>query len=212
MDKPKPFIVNEDLMPTPGNPQTWLPLVGDRPGETGPGGMKILFGTLRPRYREFAPSIVAYARAKIMVAAPPGTPDWTMTAHRAQVILPRHADERLLCPRTLFEAIEQDHVEGGEALGACVTMRWKPARTNEQFWVGQELGCWLARKFHVAVLLVQHVPKISDAHPHLHLVVAGPRRITPWGTFGPYVTPLCRDAGRSLIVDRVAAILAGTAI
>ena len=210
MGKTLPVIVNDDLMPTASNPQSWLPLMGGQPGEPDPGGIRITYGNMTPRYRGFSPSIVAYARAKMMVAAPPGTPDWTMTAHRAQVYLPRHADERWTCPRTLFEEVERADLGDDGAVAACITMRWKPARLQEQFWLGQEVATWLARTSHVPVLMIQHVPQLSNAHPHLHLI-AGMRRITEWGTVGCRVAALCRPTSRALIVDRVAAILNGTA-
>ena len=42
------------------------------------------------------------------------------------------------------------------------------------------------------MLLVQHVSArvASGNYPHLHLLIAGPCRIEPWGGFGSYVPPL----------------------
>lgn len=144
------------------------------------------------------------------MAAPAGTPDWTVTAHRAEVLLPAHVDDRLLDPRTLFETAEAQHPPGGEALATYVTLTWAPSRLHAAFEVGRHLARWLVREFDVTVLLVQHVPALNagTAEPHLHLIIPGPRRLTAWSGFGEYVKPLCRDSGRQLIVDQLAPLMA----
>ena len=209
----KPVIINAGVEPTPANPHSHLPLLGDAPGEAGPGGIRTCYGVLRPEYRGHLNSLASFARAKLTVAAVPGTPAWTITAHRAEVLLPAHADDRLLDPRVLCEAAETEHPPTGEALATYVTLTWTPARLHLQYEVGRAIARWLTDEFGVAVLLVQHVPARNGgtAQPHIHLIVPGPRRIMPWGGFGDYVKPLCRDGGRQLVVDRLAGLVEETA-
>lgn len=203
------IVINAGVEPTPANPHSHLPLLGDAPGEAGPGGIRTLYGVLRPEYRGHRNSLVTFAKAKLTVAAPPDTPTWTVTAHHAEVLLPTHAEDRLLDPRTLVETAETEHPPGGEALATYVTLTWTPARLHLQYEVGRRVARWLADEFDLAVLLVQHVParNANTAQPHVHLIVPGPRRIMPWGGYGDFVKPLCRDGGRRLVVDRLARVV-----
>lgn len=202
-------VINAGVEPTPANPHSHMPLLGDAPGDVGPGGARILYGCLRPIYRDYVNSVTALAKAKLTVAVPAGTRDWTVTAHRAEVLLPAFADDRLLSPRTLFETAEAEQPLGGEALATYVTLTWTPERLHAAFEYGRALARSLINEFHVAVLLVQHVPALnaSTAQPHLHLIIPGPRRLTPWSGFGEYVKPLCRDGGRQLIIDRFTLVM-----
>lgn len=206
----KPHVINADLEPTPSNPHSWMPLLGDAANAPAGDSIRVMFGCMRPLYRGFAPSVAALARSKLTVAAPPDTPDWTVTAHRAEVLLPAFADDRLACPRTLFEMTDSDHPVGGKALASYITLTWQPERLHAQWQVGLSVGRWLTETFEVAVLAVQHAPHraAKSTCPHIHLIVPGPRRLTRWGQFGGYVTPLCRDGGRQLVVDQVAALVA----
>ena len=206
----KPVLINAGVEPTPANPHSHMPLLGDPPGESGPGDVRTLYGVLRPSYRGHANSITALVRAKVTVAAPAGTPAWTVTAHRAEVVLPCHADDRLLDPRTLIEMVEAQHPPAGEALATYVTLTWAPTRLHAAFERGRALARWLNDEFGVAVLLVQHVPALnaSSAPHHLHAIIPGPRRLAPWGGYAEYVKPLCRDGGRQLVVDQLARLIA----
>ncbi len=206
----KPVLINAGVVPTPANPHTHMPLLGDPPGESGPGDVRTLYGVLRPSYRDHANSLAALARAKLTVAAAADMPEWTVTAHRAEVLLPAHADDRLLDPRTLVEIADAQHPPSGEALATYVTLTWTPARLHAAFERGRAVARWLADEFGVAVLLIQHVPALnaSTAPHHLHLIVPGPRRLAPWGGFAEYVKPLCRDGGRQIIVDQLARLIA----
>ncbi|RDE04960.1 hypothetical protein [Sphingomonas aracearum] len=74
-----PVIINADRDPTPGNPHSWLPLIGDPPGSEG---TRILYGVLRPSYRGWTNTAVQFAQVKL---APVPTPDgepWAVTAMR----------------------------------------------------------------------------------------------------------------------------------
>ena len=193
---------------TPSNTHSWLRLLGDPPGATCVHGIRIMYGVLRPDCQGYAISAAAFARAKLAVPARPDPDDWDVTAHRAEVLLPSHADDRLLSPRTLFEEVDATLPPNGRALATYITLSWTPSRLHAQF----EFGRAVARKLtamDLAVLLVQHVPShaLRTNPPHLHLL-AVTRRIMPFGSFGPPVPLLGRDRGRQMIVDIVAELAA----
>jgi hypothetical protein len=62
----------------------------------------------------------------------------------------------------------------------------------------------------VAALLVQHAPHRagSASPPHVHVLLAGPRRLTPLG-FGEWVTPLATDKAHALVGNAFRAFQAG---
>ena len=200
--------VNKDQPYDAANPHSQLALVGEPAGCSGP---RCMVGTLRPTHQGRANSAAAFARAKLAPAsAEPAS--WSITAHRAEVLLPTGADDRLGCPQTLFEAVDAEHPTNGKALLAYATLTWRPQRLHRQWELGRTLAQEWTREHGVAVLLVQHVPArmASGNDPHLHLMVAGPRRIEPWGGFGSYVAPLLGDGLWAPTRERFHALLADT--
>ena len=74
-----------------------------------------MVGTLRPVHQGHANSAAAFARATLAPAsADPSS--WSTNAHRAEMLLPAGADDRLGCPRELFEAVNTEHPADGKAL------------------------------------------------------------------------------------------------
>ncbi len=204
----KPTPVNKDQPCDAANPHSQLALVGEPAGCAGP---RCMVGTLRPVHQGNANSAAAFARAKLAPASADPT-SWIITAHRAEVLLPAGADDRLACPRALFEAVDAEHPADGKALLAYATLTWRPQRLHRQWELGRTLAQEWTREHGVAVLLVQHVPArvASGNDPHLHLMVAGPRRIEPWGGFGSYVAPLLGDGLWAPTRERFHALLADT--
>lgn len=204
----KPILVNKGHVRNPANAHTHLNLVGEPSSAAGP---RCMAGTLRPYHQKCANSAAAFVRAKINPVAGSAPGDWTLVAHRAEVILPRHADDRLADPRTLFEAVDAEHPTDGKALLTYLTLTWQPERLHRQWEVGRQLAIELSRDHDVAVLLVQHVPgRIGrSTNPHLHLAVAGPRRIELWSGFGSYVPALVGDRVWAPVRQRFRALLAG---
>ncbi|KKI18933.1 hypothetical protein XM50_11720 [Sphingomonas sp. Ag1] len=188
-------------------PHTHLNLLGEPPGTKGP---RCLTGTLRPMHQGCHNSAAAFVRTKLNPVAGSAPDDWTIRAHRAEVILPRHADDSLADPRTLFNAIDTEHPDRGAALLAYITLTWQPERLHLQWAVGRQLAIELADAHDVALLLVQHVPGQAGRgnDPHLHLAIAGPRRIKRWSGFGSYVTPLMGDRMWAMIRSKFHALLA----
>ncbi len=204
-----PFRINPDVAPSDNDPHSWLPLIGHPPGEVGPGGIKVMWGVLRPTFGGYRPSLARFAVAKLMVAAPPDTSPWTVTAHRHEVLLPAHAGDHLLDPRNLIELAERSQLADAKAQAAYITLTSAPVALHAQYEVARLLGRWLVERFDIAVLLVQHVPARSggSAAPHVHMIIPGPRVLTPYSLFGRPVAELARDKGRELVLERLATIV-----
>jgi hypothetical protein len=190
--------VNPGCLPDPANPHSWLVLTGD---DADRDATRVMYGCLRPSFRGHLNSAAAFTAAKLTVGAPPDTPPWTLTAARAEVLLPPGADDRLSDPRILMETVDAELPVKAKALLAYLTFTFPTARLHEQY----ELVRAFTRRlivdpFEVAALLVQHAPHRagSASPPHVHALLAGPRRLTPLG-FGEWVTPLATDKAHALV-------------
>jgi hypothetical protein len=202
----KPVIMNADRDPTPGNPHSWLPLIGDPPGSEG---TRILYGVLRPGYRGWANSAAHFAQVKL---APVPTPDgepWAVTAARAEVLLPPGADDRYAEPQVLMEAVDVERPADKPVLLTYVTITFPTARLHEQYELVRGFLVTQTRALGCPVLLVQHAPhRQGSSNPsHCHCLYV-PRRLSTLG-LAAWVPPLCSDKGRQLIVDGFAAFRAG---
>lgn len=192
------MLINADIEPDDRNPHSWLPLLGDPAGATGP---RILYGVLRPCYRERRNSAAEFARSKINVKPVEGGDPWQLTAARAEILLPHGADDRLAEPRVLMEAVDVERPADKPVLLTYVTITFYTERLHHQY---ELVRAWakevLVDELGTGVLLVQHAPHraASTQKPHVHLLVT--RRIGPLG-LASYVAPLCGDHGRKLIVD-----------
>lgn len=203
----RPVLVNEGHVRDPANPHTHLNLLGLPAGQPGP---RCMAGTLRPLHQNGANSAAAFARSKINPVVGASSDDWTLVAHRADVVLPRCADDRLGDLRSLFEAVDAEHPADGKALLTYLTLTWRPDRLHRQWELGRQMAVEFARDHHVAVLIVQHVPARAarSNDPHLHLLVAGPRRVEPWAGFGSYVPALMGDRVWNMVHERFRTLLA----
>ena len=207
----KPLIINPDREPDPANPHTWLVLTGSEPGDAGP---RIMTGTLRGLHRGFAPTATAFGQAKVQ-PVPSGDGDpWTVTAVRAEVLLPPGADDRYADPRVLMAEADALATSPTDARLAYVTFTWMPERLHEQwseiraFCVehisgpasGDALGCPL--------LLVQHAPHLQrrSTLPHCHMMIV-PSRLNQLG-WSSRCGSLVGDKGRKTVVDRFTAFRA----
>ena len=168
-----------------------------------------MVGTLRPVHQEHANSAAAFVHAKLQVVPSTDGKDWTVTAHRAEVLLPPGADDRFCCPRTLFEAIDVEHPADGKALLTYITLTWRPERLHLQWELCRQMALELVREHEVAALAVQHAPgKIARSNdPHVHLAIAGPRVLGSLG-FGSYVTQLMGDRVWAPVRERFRVLLA----
>ena len=189
--------VNAGCVPDAARPHTQLALIGDPPGTLG---TRVMFGCLRPSVRGHVNSAAAFAAAKVTVAAPPGTPPWTLTAARAEVLLPPGADDRLAEPRVLMEEVDAALPHGGEALLTYLTFTFPCERLHHQWeLVRSFIKDLIVKPFEVAVLLVQHAPHRAGfpTDPHVHAMF-GPRRLTSLG-FAEWHPVLMGDKAHPLI-------------
>ena len=190
--------VNPDCMPDPANPHSWLVLTGD---DAGRDATRVMYGCLRPSFRGHPNSPATFAAAKMTVGAPPGTPPWTLTAARAEVLLPLGADDRLSDPRILMETIDAELPVKAKALLAYLTFTFPTPRLHEQYELVRDFTRRLiVNPFEVAALLVQHAPHRAGSArlPHVHVLIAGPRRVTALG-FAEWVMPLATDKAHALV-------------
>ena len=190
--------VNPDCLPDPNNPHSWLVLTGD---DADRDATRVMYGCLRPSFRGHRNSAAAFAAAKLTVGASPDTPLWTLTAARAEVLLPPGADDRLFDPRILMETVDAELPVKARALLAYLTFTFPTARLHEQYELVRDFSRRLiVDPFEVAALLVQHAPHRagSASPPHVHVLIAGPRRLTPLG-FGEWVMPLATDKAHALV-------------
>ena len=190
--------VNPGCLPDPANPHSWLVLIGD---DANREATRVMYGCLRPSFRGHCNSAVLFAAAKLTVGAPPETPPWTLTAARAEVLLPPGADDRLSDPRILMETIDAELPVKAKALLAYLTFTFPTSRLHEQYVLVRDFTRrYIVDPFEVATLLVQHAPNragFGGAH-HVHALVPGPRRLTPLG-FGEWVMPLATDKAHALV-------------
>lgn len=122
--------VNPGCLPDPANPHSWLVLTGD---DANRDATRVMYGCLRPNFRGHSNSAAAFAAAKLTVGAPLGTPPWTLTAARAEVLLPPGADDRLSDPRTLMETVDAELPVKAKALLAYLTFTFPTGRLHEQY-------------------------------------------------------------------------------
>jgi hypothetical protein len=192
--------INAGCRPDPANPHTWMPLFGDPPGTAGP---RVMYGCLRPRFRDFTNSAAMFAMAKMTVGAPGGTPPWTLTAARAEVLLPHRADDRLSDPRALMEMVDTELPANATSLLAYLTFTFETERLHTAWEeVRHFIKHHIVDAFDVATLLVQHAPHRAGSGntPHVHALIAGPRRVTTLG-LGKWVPQLAGDKAHALIRD-----------
>lgn len=190
--------VNPNCIPTPTNPHSWMVLTGD---DVDRNTLRIMYGCLRPVFRGHRNSAAAFAAAKLTVGAAPDTPPWTLTAARAEVVLPPGADDRLSDARFLMEAVDAELPVKAKALLAYFTFTFPTDRLHEQYELVRDFTRRLiVDPFEVAALLVQHAPhrNARAGTPHVHLIFAGPRRLTPLG-FADWVMPLATDKAHALV-------------
>jgi hypothetical protein len=192
--------INAGCRPDPANPHTWMPLFGDPPGTLG---TRVMYGCLRPRFRNFTNSAAMFAAAKMTVGAPWGTPPWTLTAARAEVLLPPQADDRLSDPRALMEMVDDELPANATSLLAYLTFTFGTERLHVAWEeVRHFIKHYIVDAFGVATLLVQHAPHRAGSGnaPHVHALIAGPRRVTTLG-LGEWVPQLAGDKAHALIRD-----------
>lgn len=194
---PRPSVIlNLDCVPTLHNPHTHLVLVGDAADAPYP---RVMFGCLRPVFRDHANSAAAFAQAKLMVSAAPDTPTWTSTAAWSEVLLPPSACDRFSDPATLMQAVDAERPAKVNALLSYFTFTYPAERLHV---MREEVRAFVQKeiveRYEVAALLVLHDPaRAASANlPHIHGLVV-PRRLT--SRFAEQVGALVTDKAHPLI-------------
>lgn len=192
--------VGNDAMPEAANPHSWLHLTGS---DAPPSADRFMFGVLRPVYRDWVNSAVAFGTRKLRPVVPAGNDDEAITAARAEVLLPTGADDRFADPWTVLRSCDQRRPPGLNTVLTYVTISEpNTARLHEQWARSHE---WARRdivdRYGTPVLMVQHAPHhmASRNPPHLHLLILGPRRLTSLG-WADKVPDLSHDRGRDLLL------------
>ena len=187
-----------DGQPT-SNPHSWLQL-NPLPDLDTPG---FLFGVLEREFRGRTNSAVEFTTAKIQPVPPvPGGP--AITAERAEVSLPRGADDRFSDPLVLAAEIDRAAVAGKPALLGYVTLYYPETDRLHHAWrYAFDLAQTIADDTKVAVITVLHVPaRQGSANPvHAHLLLMGPRALTPLG-LGAYHNEFCYPRGQRALFER----------
>lgn len=185
-------------MPNSTNPHSWLVPTGD---DADRDATRVMYGCLRPSFRGHRNSATTFAAAKLAVGALPETPPWILTAARADVLLPPGADDRLSDPRFLMETVDAELPVKAKALLAYFTFTFLTPRLHEKYELVRDFTRRLIiDSFEVAALLVEQAPHRAGSGnlPHVHVLIAGPRRLTPLG-FSEWVTPLATDKAHALV-------------
>jgi hypothetical protein len=195
-----PVLLNADKKPTAGDPHSRLPLIGDPPGSTG---LRIMWGVLRRRYRDYENTATEFAAVKLR---PSWSPDpLAITAARAEVVAPADADDSVadpwLLPRRLDHEIARD-AENMTPLLGYATITDPAAASLHGFWEEvRSVSRSLVREHGGPVLAVMHAPgRAGNANAlHAHLLIS-PYRVTKLG-FAGRISAFCGDRGRQVVVD-----------
>lgn len=193
-------VINGDKAPTPGNPHTWLPLLGDESGATGD---RILWGVLRQTYRDRTNSAAEFIRAK-------ARPSWSadeqaVTATRHDMIAPADADDSFADHRLFAARIDHEIAEradGSTPLLAYATITPDGLTSLHTFYEEvRTMACDLVARFSSPIFITQHAPGLAgnSARPHCHLCLS-PYRVGRLG-FSGKISILTGDKGRQVIAD-----------
>jgi hypothetical protein len=100
-----------------------------------------------------------------------------------------------------METVDAELPVKAKALLAYLTFTFPTPRLHDQYELVRDFTRQLiVDPFEVAALMVQHAPHRagSASPPHVHVLIAGPRRLTPLG-FSEWVTPLATDKAHALV-------------
>jgi hypothetical protein len=192
--------INPFSTPDPGNVHTWLSLVGDAVGTMD---ARVMYGCLQPVFQGQVNSASAFTAAKISLDTTPGPPCWTPNAVRTEVLLPSGADDRFADPRILMETVDAELPAKAKALLAYFAFTFPTSRLHEQYELVRDFTRRLiVDPFRVGAVLVHHAPHRAGSanQPHVHVMIAGPRRLTALG-LGEWVRPLIATTTHALVRD-----------
>jgi len=175
-------------------PESWLFLLSE-------GGLT--FGVLRSSYKDRSNSALEFGMRKLQPVPPSGSDPDAITAERADVILPREAEDHFMSPIAFLRACDEMQVDPG--IIVYLTIPTADADRLHQSWeVGRGFAKVLAEERGLATLLIQHVPgRVSSSNdPHLHLLIC-PRTSSKLGLrYGGLDREILHDSGARILSGR----------
>ncbi|MBA2933043.1 hypothetical protein HZF05_02925 [Sphingomonas sp. CGMCC 1.13654] len=192
-------LLNATLKPDPTNPHSQLPLIGDPPGAVG---LRVMWGVLRSRYREYDNSASAFVAAKLR---PSWSPDLqAVTAAWAETLAPVGVDDSFADAVLLAARIDREIAR--DAAGATPLLGYATITDPDasRLHVFREELRGVARELVEAhggaVVAVVHAPaRAGSGNPlHGHLCLSTLAIDGRLG-FSTRITPFCSDRGREVI-------------
>lgn len=178
--------------PVTANPHTWLAINPDADHIAS----DFMFGVLERDYYGRINSATEFARAKLQ-PVPPTDGVTMITAERAEVVLPRDADDRFTDPFALALEVDRMAVAGKPALLCYVTLYFPTASRLHQVWgEARSFAELLAEQHQVAAIVALHAPyRSGSSNPiHAHLLIV-PRMLSALG-LGRYQHMFCFSRGQ----------------
>ena len=177
----------------PGRPESWLFLHWED---------EITFGVLREKYLDRTNTAEEFGLRKLQPVSPPSSDLLQITAERADVVLPRWAEDDLSTPIAFLKGCDEMKLEKG--IFAYLTIPSPHERIHEAWEMARGFAKVLADERHVGSLVIQHVPgRVSSPNdPHVHLLI-NPRTSAKLGLrCGGIDRQLLHDDGAEILSDR----------
>lgn len=184
----------------PDRPESWLYLINEG---------NLTFGVLRESYKGRGNTAVEFGGRKLQPVPPRGELPTAITAERADVVLPKSAEDHFVEPFAFLQGCDEMRVDPG--ILTYVTVPSPDAnRVHEAWETARAFAKVLADERHLAVLVIQHVPgRVSSPNdPHVHLLI-NPRICSKLGLrYGGLDRALLHDEGAEILAGRWADFIA----
>ena len=198
MPKPKTATPKKTTSrPITANPHSWL-VINPDPDHLADNFM---FGVLEREHEGRANSAVEFATVKLQ-PVPSVAGGSSITAERAEVVLPADADDRFADPFVLASEVDRMAVAGKPALLCYVTLYFPGATRLHRAWSdARSFAETLADQHEVATIVALHAPHRSgSANPvHAHLLIV-PRVLNALG-LGKYQHLFCFARGQKQLAQ-----------
>lgn len=174
------------------NPHSWLQLNPDEKHRAS----NFMFGILEREYAGRPNNVTEFVTVKLQpVSSPDGGA--AITAERAEVLLPRDADDRFVDPFVLAAEVDRMAVAGKPALLCYVTLYFPETTRLHRAWTAaRSFAETLAEQHEVATIVALHAPhRAGSSNPvHAHLLIV-PRVLNALG-LGKYQHLFCFPRGQ----------------
>jgi hypothetical protein len=175
----------------PDRPENWLYLHNRA---------ALTFGVLRKRYNERDNSACEFGTSKLQPVSP-SSAEQTITAARADVVLPRHAEDALTDPFAFLAGCDELTLD--PAILVYLSIAFPEAVRLHHAWEqARRFARMLADDRNLASLVVLHAPGLvsSPNPPHVHLLICPRTGASPLGLkFGGLDRELICDKGADIL-------------